>query len=156
MSSSSVFSSFLNRGRALLQQATGKRTVGTDLHGNSYYLLQEHKHQPLRRMVDYRDSVAAPHTVPMLWHSWLRGHRSEPPTLDELRADEERMAGLQRKVAVLKAADEKLRVQEEVERRMSGRGEREADMSAASMLRELESQAAQDARWTGKSAKSKT
>ena len=39
---------------------------------------------------------------------------------------------------------------------MSGRGEREADMSAASMLRELESQAAQDARWTGKSHKSKT
>ena len=63
------------------------------------------------------------------------------------------MAALQRKVVVLKEADEKLRVQEEVERRMSGRGEREADMSAASMLRELESQAANDARWTGNKGK---
>ena len=111
---SSVFSSLLKRGRALVQQATGRREVGKDLHGNTYYFLQEHSTEPLRRMVDYRDTVAAPHTVPMLWHSWLRGHRTEPPSLDELRADDERMAALQRKVAVLKAADEKLRVQEEV------------------------------------------
>ena len=147
--SSSVFSSLLKRGRALLQSATGRVDVGRDLHGNTYYQQTEAATEPPRRMVAYRDSTAAPHTVPMLWHSWLRGHRTEPPSLDELRADDERMAALQRKVSALRAADDKLRVQEEVERRMSGRGEREADMSAAGMLRELESQAAQDARWTG-------
>jgi NADH:ubiquinone oxidoreductase subunit len=93
-------------------------------------------------------SIAAPETVPMLWHAWLRGHREAPPTAAELQAEEERQLELQRRVAVLKAADEKLRMQEVAERRMSGRTEVETDMSAAGMLRDLETEA-QQATWQG-------
>ena len=150
--SSSVFSSLLKRGRALVQQATGRRDVGRDLHGNTYYVQQEHSTEAVRRMVDYRDSGAAPHTVPMLWHSWLRGHRTEPPTLDELTGGRRAHGGA---AAQGGRAEGGRREAESAggggeADEWTGR-EREADMSAASMLRELESQAAQDARWTGNS-----
>ena len=146
---SSLLSSVLARGARLVQWVTKKRQVGVDLHGNSYYVEQTERSPdaPLRRCVEYRDRTPSPSTVPMLWHTWLRGHREEPPSLAELRADEARMAALQEKVARLKVADEKLRMQEIAERRMSGRSEVQPDMSAQGMLRELETQHEQQSRW---------
>ena len=150
---SGLMRSFLAQGKRLVQAVTRKRHVGVDLHGNDYFLHQEYPDQPARRVVQYKDATPDLASVPMLWHTWLRGHRDQPPSLDELRADEQRLSALQQRVAALRLADSKLRVQELAERRMSGRSEADSDMSAEGMLRELETQRDEDVRWSGRSTK---
>ena len=144
----SLLGSLFKSGRRVMDAVARKRHVGVDLHGNSYFVQQEDASQPLRRCVEYRDRTPCPSTVPVLWITWLRGYRDEPPTLAELREDDARMAALKERVARREAADEKLRVQEIAERRMSGRSEAQPDMSAQGMLRDMETQMEQQqSRW---------
>ena len=148
MSRTSLLDSFFKQGRRLVFAATKKRHVGVDLHGNDYFLHFPSPSGPPRRIIQYKDSTPNPSSVPMLWHQWLRGHRDLPPTPADIEAEEARAAALREKVGKLKDADEKLRVQELAERRMSGRTEVGEDMSAEGYLRELETEMEQDSRWS--------
>jgi len=134
---SSFFSSILKQGKKLVESFSHKKHVGTDFNGNKYFIFQDDPTRPPRRMVDYADTPD-PHSIPMLWHSWLRSHRADPPSIDELEAEVKRQQVLANKVQALHVADAKLRMQEIAERRMgTGMNYDDDGYDDAQMMRHL-------------------
>lgn len=138
----SLFRSALSQSSKFFQRLRGERSVGFDLHGNEY-LVQQSKHDiKPRRSIKYKDGVLGDaDSVPMAWHAWLKGHREQPPTMEELQQDVIDQAKLQRKIKELKIADDKLRMQELSERSHGGVS---GDMSAQDMIRQLEGELEQE------------
>jgi len=137
---SNLWSSVIKQSSAIFGRITNKRFVGKDLHGNSYYLSAPRGSDNERRFIEYKDGDVSPETVPMSWHGWLRFHRDNSPTIDELNAEVTRSADLARRVAVLTDADKKLRLREQTERRLNGESSSFGDMSAAAMIQQMEQQ----------------
>jgi len=101
--------------RSLSHRMQGKRHVGTDKAGNNYYVDTT---TGRRRWVEYpnEDILGCGETVPMVWHRWLRFGGARAPSLEDEEAEERSKVELASKVARLKEADEKLRMQEIAER----------------------------------------
>ncbi|KAI9606138.1 hypothetical protein PSHT_07173 [Puccinia striiformis] len=98
-----------------LQRALGigkeRFYVGNDLAGNSYY----EKHLPVesrpRRFVNFKSNPDDPtlyrtHHLSPQWSAWLSFTRKHPPSLDELQADQLRLAQLRENVKRLKTEDQ--------------------------------------------------
>ena len=93
--------------------------MGEDFDGNKYYLYDNGSERP-RRMVEYKDDTPDPAKLHMLWSSWLRYTRSYPPTPEEIIKYEQDKVAFAEKVRKLEEADAKLRMQEQLERKLSG------------------------------------
>jgi NADH:ubiquinone oxidoreductase subunit len=102
---------------------TWPRRVGSDLTGNTYYLVREAKNAVDKRIIKYKGEFPEPETVPMVWHAWLRYARDTPPTIDEIHAENQKREEILRRARLLKEADDKLREQEIAERRLKQTGE---------------------------------
>ncbi|KAA1093078.1 hypothetical protein PGT21_024645 [Puccinia graminis f. sp. tritici] len=100
-----------------LQRALGigkeRFYVGNDLAGNSYY----EKHLPNgteprpRRFVNFKSNENDPtmyrtHHLPPQWSAWLSFTRKQPPTIDELEADQLRLSQLRENVRQLEIQDQ--------------------------------------------------
>lgn len=135
----------INSASKSLQRMRGEHSAGFDLYGNEY-LINQSKHDPKpRRSVQYKDGlVGDSSTVPMAWHAWLKGHRDDAPTMDELKQDLINQAEFKAKVKELKIADDKLRMQELTERALNQTMHQSVDMSAQDMLRQLQSEFEQE------------
>jgi len=115
----------------------GKKLVGTDVRGNTYYITKEHADDIPRRVVDYVDEFPDSNNIPRLWYSWLRHTIQHPPTEKECLADLQEIEDMKEKVRLINLKDEKLRMQEMAERRASGETEA-PDMSVKEMIGQLE------------------
>lgn len=71
-------------------------------------------------MVDYKESVPDPNSLHMLWSQWLRRIREDPPTEAEIDKYEADKAAFAKKVRDIEEADAKLRIQEQLERKLGG------------------------------------
>jgi len=88
--------------------------VGRDLEGNRFYEYPSLGDDFLRtrRRVQYEDMwdyVGGARRLPVQWVSWLSHTRSDPPTLEELRADLERQQRVLHNAAVIQARDQEER-----------------------------------------------
>lgn len=115
----------------------GKKFVGEDAKGNTYYIVQQHQDDIPRRVVDYVDEFPDSNSIPRLWYSWLRHTIEDAPTEEECLADLQVIATMAARVKMINEKDEKLRMQEMAERRASGETEA-PDMSVKEMLGQLE------------------
>ncbi|NP_001279312.1 NADH dehydrogenase [ubiquinone] 1 alpha subcomplex assembly factor 2 [Callorhinchus milii] len=89
----------MDRLRALLGRSFGlvKQLVGTDHLGNKYYCIPRQEGwagQSVRekRMVEPAHSEEVEfgiENIPTEWEAWVRGRRKEPPTMEEILANEE-------------------------------------------------------------------
>lgn len=92
-----------------------EKYIGSDLNGNLYF-----QAPPIglsykqKRFVVWQDKrhEYTPNSIDVLWSAWLRHTRSFPPTLQELRAEEVRLAELKIKVEVLNERDHLVRLNE--------------------------------------------
>lgn len=66
----------------------GRRIVGTDLHGNTYFEVDSSRggKPAVRREVltKLKHSQYEDGSIPIEWESWIRGKRNDPPTHEEL------------------------------------------------------------------------
>ncbi len=105
-----------------------RENVGGDRAGNVYYYLHEEGRAP-RRMVEYKEAIPDPNTVPTIWWSWMASTREHPPTTEELRNEELKSAAMTERVRKLEEADHKLRMQE-ISNRMHGSSAPEASLDS--------------------------
>lgn len=121
-----------NLRKSIMSQASGRQLVGTDRFNNHYFVMNDRPGTE-RRIVVYPDDDVRPDTVPAQWYSWLQVRhrinpwkfspilvqhlRKDPPTLEEIKQEEDRRATLAARVKQLEAEDAKLRIQEAAMRR---------------------------------------
>lgn len=67
---------------------------GYDLEGNSYWEFQLSSTLPKRRMVKQIQKTGLAFDVPPMWSQWLRFMKSDPPQLEDLIREEERVRRL--------------------------------------------------------------
>lgn len=86
--------------------------------GNTYVIEPDplNPARPFKRMIEAKDTIYDPSSVPALWRSWLNFRREEPPTEKELEAYEAKQRNLAQKVAELEEEDAKLALQEQAAR----------------------------------------
>ncbi|KAH3677133.1 hypothetical protein WICMUC_001888 [Wickerhamomyces mucosus] len=65
--------------------------LGYDLEGNSYWEFQLSKSLPKRRMVKQLHKTGMDFQLNPRWLQWLRFTRKDPPKIEELVAEEERI-----------------------------------------------------------------
>ncbi|KAL0575366.1 hypothetical protein V5O48_006617 [Marasmius crinis-equi] len=87
--------------------------VGRDLEGNSFYeRAGANSSGRTRRIVKYRRAedqwmyIGGQRRLPIQWTSWLSHTRANPPTLQELQLDLLRQQRVQQNVAMIQAADD--------------------------------------------------
>lgn len=69
-----------------------RRLVGTDLHGNKYYETIREGKKPKREMItNLKPMQYTPDMMPMEWEAWIRRKRDDPPTHEELLAQQRRI-----------------------------------------------------------------
>ncbi|KAJ3520285.1 hypothetical protein NMY22_g12824 [Coprinellus aureogranulatus] len=108
------------------------RFVGRDLVGNKFYELPTPELGRPKRSVEYKnpddvwDYVGGHKRLAIQWSSWLAHTRPNPPTLEELQADMERMARVRFNAAQIEARD-----REEAERLKRIRSEAHAELVGA-------------------------
>ncbi|PWN17861.1 hypothetical protein BCV69DRAFT_253866, partial [Microstroma glucosiphilum] len=109
----------------LFRVGKSRHLAGTDLEGNRYYeypsLHGSDDPRHTRRLIEYRvkkDHYSEYDTknVAVQWKMWLRHTRMDPPPLDELEADKQRMLRLQENVRLIAIRDEESRRAAEVKR----------------------------------------
>lgn len=101
-----------------LLNAFGKtrRLVGTDLHGNQYYETLRDGKKPRREMITkLKPSEYTPDLIPIEWEAWIRGKRDNPPTHEEMLAEQNRIKTLKERV---KQVEEKDREQQALEQKV--------------------------------------
>ena len=69
-----------------------RRLVGTDLQGNKYYETIREGNKPKREMITkIKHMQYTPDMMPIEWEAWIRGKRDDPPTHEELLAQQRRI-----------------------------------------------------------------
>ncbi|KAF9051545.1 hypothetical protein BJ165DRAFT_895817 [Panaeolus papilionaceus] len=116
--------------RLLSHIRTPIRYVGRDLEGNTFFEMRNWNDPGrTKRSVQYRIPeeswryIGGGKRLPVQWTAWLTHTRQNPPTVEELEADQTRMQRLQVNVAAIEARD---RAEAEERRRM-----RQADAKQA-------------------------
>ena len=71
-------------------------------------------------MCEYKDEIPDPAKMHMLWGMWMRRSRETPPSPEEMAKYARDQAALAERVRKLEAADAKLRVQEQLEKKLGG------------------------------------
>lgn len=94
---------------ALWDRVLSRRLVGTDSHGNKYYI-QDLRGRKERRIVEYRGGMMSTREVPVEWWAWLHLRRESPPTPEELARAARARESLAERVAALDAEDRKERL----------------------------------------------
>ncbi|KDN43303.1 hypothetical protein K437DRAFT_257505 [Tilletiaria anomala UBC 951] len=106
-------SGFLKSVFKLLGLGRARHLVGYDLERNAYYELPnafgstDPRHT--RRMIQYSknksmgDHIMDQKRLPVQWTLWLRHTRQDPPTIEELQRDVQRIAVTQRNARILEA-----------------------------------------------------
>lgn len=93
-----------------------RRLVGTDLHGNQYYETIRNGAKPRREMITkLKPSEYTPDLIPIEWEAWIRGKRDNPPTHEELLAEQNRIKTLKERA---KQVEEKDREQQALEQKV--------------------------------------
>lgn len=83
-----------------------RRLVGTDLYGNKYYETIREGKKPKREMIsNVEHMLYTPDMMPIEWESWIRGKRNDPPTHDELLAQQKRIATIKERAKQLEEKD---------------------------------------------------
>ena len=99
-----------------------QKYVGTDLRGNLFFQAPSiGPSYKQKRFVVWKNENDAftPDALDVLWQSWLRHTRNEPPTLEEIKYDEQRKLLVQERVRSLNMRDNKQKSLHE----STGRGE---------------------------------
>lgn len=93
-----------------------RRLVGTDLQGNQYYETIRDGKKPRREMITkLKPDEYTPDLIPLEWEAWIRGKRDDPPTHEELLAEQQRIKTLKERA---KQVEEKDRQQQALERKV--------------------------------------
>ncbi|KAE8234259.1 hypothetical protein CF326_g696 [Tilletia indica] len=87
--------------------------VGYDLNGNSFYELPSRSGSTdprhTRRSIDWKEKKAPSEydqsSIPAQWVAWLRHTRRQPPTLEELQQDAERITRVRANAKLIEARD---------------------------------------------------
>ncbi|PPQ72725.1 hypothetical protein CVT24_012559 [Panaeolus cyanescens] len=121
--------------RILSHIRTPIRYVGRDLEGNTFYEMKNwNDPSRTKRTVQYHipeDSwkyIGGGKRLPVQWTAWLTHTRPNPPTIEELQADQLRMERLQANVARIEARD---RAEAEERRRLRQEDAKQAIEDAA-------------------------
>lgn len=93
--------------QALARLILGRKYVGTDRVGNDYFLEEG------KRMVDYKERLPNPRSIPHQWNRWLRRQRPDAPSNEEMAAEAKVIREKQNRV-------DKLRHIEQAEREAEG------------------------------------
>mmetsp|Transcript_6474 Transcript_6474/g.15679 ORF Transcript_6474/g.15679 Transcript_6474/m.15679 type:complete len:166 (+) Transcript_6474:46-543(+) len=130
-----MFKRFQGLLRQTQKHFTGKTLVGTDKHGNRFVLFEPSKDSPPRRMVEPVGGVYERDGIHKLWSMWLSSSRDEPPSQEEMDKYDEAMDQLNLRVQKVNETDEKLRLQERMERAISDEGgSQQTDVNIAGMF----------------------
>lgn len=83
-----------------------RRLVGTDLQGNKYYETIREGRKPRREMISkIKPDEYTPNLIPIEWEAWIRGKRDEPPTHEELLAEQNRIKTVKERARQLEEKD---------------------------------------------------
>ena len=83
-----------------------KRLVGTDLQGNKYYETIREGKKPKREMISkIKHMQYTPNMMPIAWEAWIRGKRDDPPTHEELLAQQKRIETVKDRARQLEEKD---------------------------------------------------
>ncbi|KAK9473162.1 uncharacterized protein V1510DRAFT_402542 [Dipodascopsis tothii] len=103
----STFRHYYYKWRALRNVPFRKKFfVGFDLDGNTFWeFYSDLNPGRMRRLVELRRSIPSyvDYKMPPQWNQWLRAVRPDPPTMEELMAEEQRLNTLSRRVAAADA-----------------------------------------------------
>ncbi|XP_074643033.1 NADH dehydrogenase [ubiquinone] 1 alpha subcomplex assembly factor 2-like [Tubulanus polymorphus] len=92
-----------------------EKFIGSDYLGNTYYELEKSESERAKksRYVKSRDGDEwnSP-KIPTEWDSWLRGRREDPPSLEEVDLNHQKMLAKQAKARELEAHDELVQQQD--------------------------------------------
>jgi len=84
-----------------------RRLVGTDLHGNYYYETIREGKKPKREMIsNVKHMQYTPDMMPIEWEAWIRGKRDDPPTHDELLAQQRRVETIKERARQVEEKDQ--------------------------------------------------
>lgn len=85
-----------------------RRLVGTDLHGNEYYETIREGRKPKREMITkVKHMQYTPGMMPIEWESWIRGKRADPPTHEELLAQQKKIETIKERARQVEEKDRK-------------------------------------------------
>ena len=83
-----------------------RRLVGTDLHGNTYFETIREGKKPRRELVTKTKHMEyTPGLIPIEWEAWIRGKRDDPPTHEELLAEQSRIKTLKERARQVEEKD---------------------------------------------------
>ncbi|RKP01712.1 hypothetical protein CXG81DRAFT_25615 [Caulochytrium protostelioides] len=99
-----------------LTQGPTARYIGADFAGNKYYETDiPTGSRPTRRSVvmlgDQDRAILEPNALPPMWAMWLRHTRADPPTPEELAAEDRRFTILKERVRAIDAREAERREQ---------------------------------------------
>ena len=100
-----------------------RRLVGTDLYGNQYYETIRDGKKPRREMISTVEHMQyTPGMMPIEWESWIRGKRDDPPTHEELLAQQKRMQIVKERAKKVEEKDREDQIEQQTSQLVSQAG----------------------------------
>lgn len=90
------------------------------------------------RRVEYITQIPEPDQLHILWEGWLRFSRLNPPTDEDIAQYDAKMVKYHENVRMAEERDAKLRLEEQLMRKLSGEAFDQSQLSAQNMLQQLQ------------------